>query len=250
MATIVGTLGASGAAIGALWFTGQSLRATNSQISLAQQTAVTDRFRLATDQLASDNLSVRISGIYLLERLANDSPADDPTVYAVLAAFVRTQSGLQQCGILPHPEPNPVEPRTDIQTALTVIGRRDPTHDDNDRWIDLRRTCLVGADLISTHLVNINLANADLTNAKLTIADLSITDLTGFRHADLLLANLSHAHLTGADLTDARLARADLTGADLRHADLTGADLRDTVLAGVVYDDATQWPSGFTPPPR
>lgn len=262
MATIVGTLGASGAAIGALWFTGQSLRATNSQIGLAQQTAVTDRFRLATQQLASDNLSVRISGIYLLERLANDSPADHPTVYAVLAAFVRTQSGLHLCGILPHPEPNLIEPRADVQTALTIIGRRDLAHDSIARRLDLRRTCLLGADLVGADLVIVDLANADLTNAQLTVADISNANLTaaGLRHADLRHANLLHAHLDGANLTNAnlaeanltntRLARADLTGADLRHADLTGADLTDTVLTGVVYDNATQWPSGFTPPPR
>ncbi|MFR9769659.1 hypothetical protein [Nocardia sp. SC052] len=54
---------------GALWFTAQSLRATNNQYSLSQQTAVTDRFRLAAEQLASDKIDVRLSGVYLLARL-------------------------------------------------------------------------------------------------------------------------------------------------------------------------------------
>ncbi|MGW1743846.1 pentapeptide repeat-containing protein [Nocardia sp. NPDC001965] len=67
MATTVATIGASGAAVAALWFSGQSLRATNEQHTLSQQTAVTDRFRLAAEQLASDQINVRLSGIYLFE---------------------------------------------------------------------------------------------------------------------------------------------------------------------------------------
>ncbi|MEV0297923.1 hypothetical protein [Nocardia sp. NPDC050710] len=97
MVTTVGTLGAAGAAVGALWFTGQSLRTTNA---LSQQTAVTDRFRLAAEQVASDRINVRLAGVYLLERLAKDFPADHPTVFAVLAAFLRTQTTMSQCETL------------------------------------------------------------------------------------------------------------------------------------------------------
>ncbi|WP_405183628.1 pentapeptide repeat-containing protein (plasmid) [Nocardia sp. NBC_01377] len=261
LATIVGTLGASGAAIGALWFTGQSLRATNSQISLAQQTAVTDRFRLAADQLASDKISVRISGIYLFERLAKDSPADHPTVFAVLAAFLRTQTTASACGT---PQSPADEPPADIQTALTVIGRREVVHDTVDRTLvplDLRRTCLSGADLDNAHLavaflhraslIGANLIHADLTNARLTDANLTGVDL---RYADMTYAHLIGADLTGATLTGATLINTKLTGAnlagvDLRYTNMTDANLTDANLTGTMYDNDTRWPEGFTPPP-
>jgi hypothetical protein len=48
----------------------------------------------------------------------------------------------------------------DIQAALTVLGRRDQSHDDPTTRIDLRNTCLRNADLIGA-----NLSGADLTGA-------------------------------------------------------------------------------------
>jgi len=58
------------------------------------------------------------------------------------------------------------------------------------------------------------------------------------------------ATLAGTILRDADLTRADLTGADLRGADLTGARLLDTTLHGVLADDTTVWPAGFSGGPH
>ncbi|MFF0456745.1 pentapeptide repeat-containing protein [Nocardia africana] len=266
MATAVGTLGATLTAAVALWFTAQSLRATNNQYALSEQVAVTDRFRLAAEQLASDKINVRISGIYLLERLAKDSTADHPTVFSVLEAFVRTQTGAAACGDSEARPDAAVEPPADIQTALTVIGRRDASRD-GDHRVDLSRTCLNGATLNGAHL-----AGADLTGVRLIGAALGRVDLTGatlngtrFAFADLTEANLGNDDLTGtdlhrADLTGARLTGANLTGvhltstklseADLVGAKLTGALLTGADLRNVKYDESTEWPAEFAPPPR
>jgi hypothetical protein len=78
--------------------------------------------------------------------------------------------------------------------------------------------------------------------------------------AFLCTADLSQATLRGL------LPPINLAGVDLRGADLSGADLRDVVfseaidiggrqititalLDGVIYDNETRWPRGFTPPP-
>jgi murein DD-endopeptidase MepM/ murein hydrolase activator NlpD len=105
---------------------------------------------------------------------------------------------------------------------------------------------LAGRDLAGAPLAGKDLRGVDLSGAYLPLADLSGTDLTGasLRGCDLEAADLSNAILRGADLTGAWLA-----GADLRGADLTGAHLDGMVAAGAVYDGATQWPVGFTPPP-
>lgn len=55
--------------VAAMATTVATLGATNNQYSLSQQTAVTDRFRLAAEQLSSDKIDVRLSGVYLLARL-------------------------------------------------------------------------------------------------------------------------------------------------------------------------------------
>ncbi|MGX7823515.1 pentapeptide repeat-containing protein [Actinokineospora sp. 24-640] len=171
------------AVAGATMFTGLSLSATRDQVTVAQQqNAVaqqqhqlteqgqyTDRFTKAVellDHTGPEYLQARFGGIYALERLARDSPRDQPTIIEVLAAFIRTTS----------PNTNPDKPRPitdDTQAALTVLGRRNPDQDNNTR-IDLRET-----NLFEANLSRANLFGADLRWADLTGADLGRADLTG-----------------------------------------------------------------------
>ena len=83
------------------------------------------------------------------------------------------------------------------------------------------------------------------------------------RGTNLHYADLTEADLRWADLRDANLEGAYLTGAQVQNADLRGANLKsayaiatnfgealldDADLAGVVYDQATTWPTGVRPP--
>jgi hypothetical protein len=123
----------------------------------------------------------------------------------VLAAFVREHSHEQWPPAKSDGAPVPKRViRPDVQAALTVIGRRDATHD--TRPIDLS-----GAELPEAKLPR----DAGLAEAKLSHAVLTGMDLFG--------QNLSGADLTGADLTRANLTRVDFTGADLIRADLADA---------------------------
>ncbi|MEV6258947.1 pentapeptide repeat-containing protein [Nocardia sp. NPDC051911] len=196
-------------AVAALWFTGQSLHAAQNQYGLSEQGQVTDRFGKAIEHLGSDKIDVRLGGICALERLARDSPADHPTVFEVLGAFIRTHAPVgPTCPPLNVPGAGAIA--EDIQAAVTVIGRRDTSHDGSDT-IDLSNSCLVEASMID--------------------------------------AKLAHADLFGANLTDAFLLGADLTDTDLTDTVLNGAVLDGAVLDGVHYDEHTEWPGGFTPPP-
>jgi len=190
---------------------------------------VTDRFAKAVEQLGSQDIHVRLGGIYSLERIAKDSPKDHWTVMEVLTAYVRNKSPLPK-GWLETPigqrKPLP-SVTTDVQSALTVIGRREVKNDPEGKALDLSRSNLSGADLRGAKLDGANLnsayiARADLLLAHLNSAHLSIADLTGanligadLRGTDLLLAKLDGAHLSIADLRGAFLGGADLGGADL-----------------------------------
>jgi hypothetical protein len=211
-----------------LWYTAESLDASRQAQRTAEQGQITDRYTKAVEQLGATKMDVRLGGIYALERLAQDSPRDHQTVYDVLAAFVREHD----------PKPSVKDKdlaamSTDVQAALTVIGRRDATRD--KRAPDLHRiripyADLSGADLSGANLFRANLTNVTLAGANLTGAHLFDADLTG---ADLLRANLFRADLTDADLSGANLFRANLTDADLTGADLTDADLTGADLTGV-----------------
>jgi hypothetical protein len=173
---------------------------------LTEQGQVTDRYTKAVEQLGSDKLSVRIGGIYALERVARDSAIDHPTVMEVLTAFIR--EGPKE----PSDPGDVLEIPADVQAAVTVVARRDAKRDKPQ--IDL-----TGANLRNAQLASATLAGTDLRNAQLEGATLA--------SANLFHADLRQADLTGADLTSATLTHADLrsTGATLPSANLRGADL-------------------------
>jgi len=82
------TLTAGLVAAAALVFTARNSVLSRRTYELTEQGQVTDRYTKAIEQLGSDKPSVRIGGIYALERVARDSSRDHPTVMKVLAAFI------------------------------------------------------------------------------------------------------------------------------------------------------------------
>jgi uncharacterized protein YjbI with pentapeptide repeats len=230
--------------------------ATWRQIQVSREGQITERFTRAIDQLGSAQPEVRLGGIYALERIAKDSPADRRTVAAVLAALVRTHAPWM-VGAPNGPEhPSAtVDERlpwlehraVDVQAALWVLSRRPPSPDPLQLYlsrVDLRAAFLRDARLPNTAIRHANLARALMPGIDLSRSDLEDTDLrnTDLRAAQLTNASLHKAHLQSADLNGANLRGADLRGANLQGANLQGAD-----LTHVRADATTVWPDGFNP---
>ena len=251
------TFGAGLFAAGALVFTARNFtlarrmfeltdRGQRRTLELTEQGQVTDRYTKAIEQLGSEKLDVRIGGIYALERIANDSERDHPTIMEVLAAFIREHSAEKRALLKPNlefPESVP-SPSPDVQAAITVIGRRDRKSDRDP--INLINTNLAGAVLDGSDVRGVQLAGADLGHARLVGARLSDVDLTGadLTNADLTDADLTRAKLVYADLTEAKLAGAQMGRAVLDHALLSRADLTDSsleyaTLSGAIVARAT-----------
>jgi hypothetical protein len=226
--------------------------ATWWQVHISRQGQITERFTRAVDQLGSENIDVRIGGIYALERIAKNSAPDRNAIQFLLAAFVRNHAswpvgapdGPQ------HPTPTVDEHlpwmrvrAPDIQTAMRVLGRRQPASDERALYlsrVDLRSVALDGSRLSGAKIRHANLARAVLIGTRLDRSDLTATDLrrAHLEEADLTAADLRRAFLQSADLRGAHLARADLRGTDLSGANLTGAE-----LTGAIADDTTVWPA-------
>ena len=253
------TFGAGLFAAGALIFTAlnfdlfrrNSERADKWQRStheLTKQGQVTDRLTKAIEQLGSDNLGVRVGGIYALGRIARDSERDHPTVMEMLTTFIREHSHEQR----PQPDPGSKERfrRRDIQAAVNVVGHREVKYDIQP--IRLARARLIGAnlrdaDLADAILIRVYLDRAHLRRADLTGADLTDAILNGASliHTDLTRADLTRAKLIHADLTDAVLIGAVLTGANLTRANLTGADLTGADLTDARWPRNAPVPAGW-----
>ena len=210
-------------------------RQLRQQLEVAGQEQAGERFARALDQLGSEQLDVRLGGIYGLERIAARAPGaaaaaaggayrppgsgDPPSVFwgsqdraqvfEILSAYVRTTSHRPPIGpggadaTLQTSQP-------DVNAAVTVLARR--TVPEGDPPLDLS-----GSLLPSARLGWARLARADL------------------RGADVRGTSLQHADLAGAHLEQSLLCGTQFQGADLRGAHLAGARASAD----------TRWPTGF-----
>lgn len=271
-----GTLGQilSGVAVlTGLIFAWQQLGQTSDNLRVSQEGQITDRFSRAVDQLGSSQFTIRLGGIYALERIARDSPRDYGPVMEVLTAFARQESPVRG-NIVATPVTNAPEVPLDVIAVFKVIGRRSAAQvatemKESDQCLDLsgvnavgvnfseynlQNTCWDRSDLRGAILSRANLndtsfnsailqqANLDrvaaqrawFTSANLFKTNLSQSDLS---NANLLAANLTEALLQGTNLTDANLQRANLTKTLMFGAILTGADLVGANLNGTLLTD-------------
>lgn len=224
-----------------------------------------DRYQKGAQMLESEELSVRIAGIYGLRELAISDPEESYIiVQSLLFAFVREKSK-PPAPEISHDVPDSnttitptshqllsadvVEALTAAMTVRAALPNASKL-EGNANWrpnlkgADLSRAehsslDLPRSDLSKTNLAGMSIFQANLSEANLYSADLSESFFISadFKNAILFDANLSEAYfsrsnLSGASLAYAKLVNtglvsADLTGADLSRANLSLADLRD-----------------------
>ena len=188
--------------------------------SQGENRLITERFTRSIEQLGNKEETIRIGGIYALERIANDSPRDGWTIMEVLSSFVRGKQSVKGQDLDGLPTI-----RTDSQAALTVINRRQTDLESVSQYLDLSLSNLTEANLVGANLDRVKLSNSALIKADL-------------RGASLNLANLSHANLNGANLTKVQLERANLIQADLSNTNLSSANLHEANLNKANLADA------------
>jgi uncharacterized protein YjbI with pentapeptide repeats len=224
----------------------------NTKIS--QERLIAERFMGAIAQLGHEKVETRTGAIYALERVAQDCPEEHWTIMEILTAFVR-ENTFKQAESEEETEGNigavrfarmanavsdtnlreqPPKIHTDIQVALTVIGRRNSQKDPENQKLDLRNTDIRGADLRGANLQRADLRGSHLCEADMRRIDLCGADLDGAKLSFSILyeANLQGCNLHAANLTGANLNRANLQSSNLRAANLTGATLRAANLTG------------------
>jgi len=158
---------------------------------------ISERFSQAVELLSdqSDKTEMRLGGIYALEQIAKSSVKDHWVVMEVLTSFIRNRAGS---------EDKSQQYTLEIQSALTVIGRRDYWKESEEQKLNLRKLILVEVDLRKAKLRNVD-----------------------FEETNLSKAHFEEANLRGVSFKDAILIGAHLKRADLEGACFDNADLRD-----------------------
>ncbi len=212
-------------------------------VEVSEAGKVSDRFTKAIEELGSDNLAIRLGGIYALEQMANKNEREHWTIVQILTAFVREKAS-KKIVELPNSEElrseEDKEPGSklaiDIQAALTVIGRRDAKNEQEDQIVDLRNTNIAGADIRKANLQRAILTESNLIGTILFGANLvgAILFKANLQEAILFGAQLREAILTESNLQEVVLTEANLQGAILWKANLQGANLREANLQGAI----------------
>ncbi|WP_051371256.1 hypothetical protein [Streptomyces sp. 142MFCol3.1] len=127
-AIVLGVLLSPLIAAAGIWYANTQVR---DQLTITQEGQITDRYTKAVETLGDDAMDVRLSGVYALQRIMEDSPRDHPTVAKVLATYVRTHTS--------KPPKKGGEVPADVHAALTVLVQRDATRDKSFS-LDLRNT--------------------------------------------------------------------------------------------------------------
>jgi uncharacterized protein YjbI with pentapeptide repeats len=200
---------------------------------LTRQGQASERFTRAISQLGSDRREVQLGGIYGLEQIAQQAPANRLAVTEVLVAYLHRRAARPTKPPDPYLAIDELRVRSpDVQALLTVLGRRQI--EPSDPPLDLQSLDLRQADLRNANLAAADLSATDLSDAQLLRANLASVELNGtlLSHANLHGANLHRANLDNAEAPFANLHRADLSGANLMEADLQHARLSGANLTG------------------
>ena len=152
--TVGQALGGAAVLIGA----GAAYLQFTQQQQASRDLLISNQVSKGFEQLAGRETTMRLGGLYALEGVMNTSSAYHQPVLEALCAFVREGT----IGMIVNETT-----ATDIQTALTVIGRRNE---------GAGSVYLSGAIVPKTDLFRANLRGANLSSANLRGAGLSDAD--------------------------------------------------------------------------
>ena len=149
--TVGQALGGAAVLIGA----GAAYLQFTQQQQASRDLLISNQVAKGFEQLAGKETTMRLGGIYALEGVMNTSSEYHQPVLEALCAFVREGT----IGMIVNETP-----ATDIQAALTVIGRRK----EGAGRVDLSRAIVPRADLRGANLSGADLSGANLSGANLT----------------------------------------------------------------------------------
>ncbi|MEP2181821.1 pentapeptide repeat-containing protein [Roseibium sp.] len=213
------------------------------QHRLSENGLIIDRFQKGAQMLESKDLSVRISGVFVLRDLAINSPNELFTVLDVLYAFVREKSKNRptippsiDLANIGEPDKDYGPFPADLAEALKITSLlRGELHFATEKAKNIGwKANLRGANLSRANILDVNLTGANLANTNMCRAILRGANLTD---AILIESNLNRASLWGANLTRANLSGSSLQGANLWAANLSNTDFQACNVSGAILED-------------
>ena len=158
------------------------------RVKITESGQITDRYSKAIEQLGDrENVSVRIGGLYALQRIAKDSEADLPTIQNVIANFIRRPPyKVIEVTEDSHSEDVPKHRDCpDLHVAIEIFqslrSEKYPLphlQRSNLSFFDLQKINFSGLNMDQSSFDHSFLAQVSFDNCQLQFANFSYSDLT------------------------------------------------------------------------
>ena len=222
--TTIRNIGLVIAAVVALVLTVRRIGIADRQAAIAHQGLSYDRYQKGAEMLGSTVLAVRLGGIYALQQLATENPAQFlRQVVRQYYAFVRhppESKGGEASGGKHKSEADSKTLREDVRAVMNVmdgfLSHPETIAVATGLWLDLRGADLSGADLSSIQLSHVDLSGTDLSRADLSGAWLD--------KAYVANASLRNADVSGTRFSQGKPFRARVRGLTQDQLDEACAD--------------------------
>jgi hypothetical protein len=202
-------------------------------LGLVREIKATDAEGNATSRSAP-NVESRLGALYALERLLRESLKDQRVILEILCAYVRENSPFQipaddkQRDKLSHGDAAPTPTRrSDVQAAITVIGRR-PTpiklRSEKEGWrLDFRN-----ANLVEYDFSKLNFDRSDFTGSFLNFANLKEADFANsiFENTTFCSAQMNNARFEFSTFKNCNMKKAEVDDTNFSSAKFDDTDLR------------------------
>jgi hypothetical protein len=211
-----------------------------------------EQYQKAIEHLKDDKIEARIGGIYSLEKIMNENEYYHWKIVEILSTFIRNKRSKKkyekiipdsenlddpdiECNIVCHYE-IPVE--MDIQTALTVLGKRnmkfEESDENDDKHIDLSYTNLYHADFVGLHFEKTIFAESILTSRKYYN---TYFNKANFYLADFKNSVLKYSHFEESNLNQTNLENTDSFMNYYNKAELTEANFKNSKIKKSFFQD-------------
>ena len=215
----------------------QQASAAHRQVDTTFQGLRNERYQKGAEMLGNERLSVRLGGIYALQRLAEEHPEEyHIQIMRLFSAFVRNPTKDEEHLLQVSMKTGTATIREDVQAVMEAFGKR------NQKALEIESKEKVLINLEGAYLHNwkyvitgdeINLFGVHLPDANLSYATLWSVQLSN--------AILSNAILFKTMFWDSKLCSANMHGADMSEAIFGCSDtfLYDADLSGANLSKAT-----------
>lgn len=232
-----------------LYLNWRRIVSTENAITISERGQLVDRLSKAVDQIGSNNLSVRIGGLYALKNIGFDFENYTKQVVEILSSFIRVNSSVDAACDESVPVPH------DVQIALDSIIHIKSDHNEflDNTIIDLSGCRLMGITIIKKNLKGFDFSRSNLSNSNLESCQIANVEMfkTNFSNCNLSKINIFNAKLKNCVFDNSQMSFSILSkllifDSSFRNCSLVEANFRGSAIDNVSFKDSTLMDADFT----